>query len=161
VTAPDPYPKTVVLADGAHLVLRLPRDGDAPARRALGTAAPASGEPEALVVLACDGERVAGELRLTRVAGDTFGVDVALDPAYRGRRLGTWMLLDAVHAAERLGATCLVAEVAPGDTAFAAALARLDFFDEPPPAPGAVPARGPAVAGRRMAKRLHAGWTDF
>jgi RimJ/RimL family protein N-acetyltransferase len=165
MTAADRYPKTVVLTDGAHLVLRLAVDADADARRALRARVGAgAGEAGALVVVACDGDRLAGELRLTRDADEavtTVAVEVALDPAYHGRRLGTWMLLDAIHAAEHLGAARLVARVAHGDTAFEAALARLDFVDEPSRGNGAGGADEASPAVRRMVKPLHASWTDF
>ena len=148
MTAADRYPKTVVLTDGAHLTLRLAADA---ARR--GLAGDAAAAPAAdLVVLACDGVRVAGELRLRRAA-DAATVTVALDPAYRGRRLGTWLLLDAVHAAEHFGVDRLIAEVGEGDRDLAAALVRLDFHDDAPPAGG--------HGARRLIKRIHRGWTDF
>jgi GNAT superfamily N-acetyltransferase len=165
VTAADRYPKTVVLTDGTHLVLRLAAAADADARRALRSRAAApAGTPATLVVLAFDGDRLAGELRLTPDAGDDAGtvvVEVALDPAYRGRRLGTWMLLDAVHAAEHLGAARLVATVADGEPGLAAALARLDFIDEPSGGDRSGGTYDAARAIRRMVKRLHTAWTDF
>lgn len=139
----DAYPKTVVLADGAHLLLRAVEPTDA-------------GE---LVVRAWDGASVAGQLRLRRGAGgraDVATVEVTLEPAYRGRRLGTWMLLDAIHVAEALGVARLVAEVGDGDAALAEALVRLDFVD-----PAALDDRPLAPAGRVLAKRLHVAWTDF
>lgn len=143
MTAADAYPKTVVLTDGTHVVLRL------------ATAAETAGGPADLVVVAVDGEHVAGELRLRRGTDGSARVAVTLRPAWRGRRLGTWLLLDAVHAAERLGVARLGADVPDGEPELAAALVRLDFFDEGS-AGGAAP---PGV--RRMAKRLHRAWTDF
>jgi GNAT superfamily N-acetyltransferase len=139
-TALADYPKTVVLRDGAHLVLRPAVAGEAGALEA--PAAPA----DALRLVALDGARVAGLLVLAPGAQEgERRVLVRLADGYRGRRLGTWMLLDAVHLATALGASRLVAEPAD-DAGLAAALLRLDFVPD---------------GGGRMVKRLHAGWTDF
>src|SRR5262249_54461231 len=70
----------------------------------------------------------------------------------RGRRLGTWMLLDAVHLAAALGVERLEAVVRPGDEARLAALRRLDFVDARAPGP---------AAGVVLVKRPHAAWTGF
>ena len=121
------YPKTVVLKDGAHLVLRASADG--------GT----------IVVAAGDEGMLAGSARLGWTS-DPATLAVALEPAYRERRLGTWMLLDGVHLAAALGATCVAVDVPAGGEAFRAALRRLDFVEERP---------------GRFTKPLHHGWTDF
>ena len=144
------YPKTVVLKDGAHLVLRPMAPGDDGRFAALlaslpldeGGAIAAGSEP---VVLAFDGADAVGALVLERQ--DTVGtVRVLLAPGYRGRRLGTWMLLDAVHLGAGLGLARLVARPRPDDPAYGAALRRLDFVEQP---------SGESV------KILHAGWPDF
>jgi GNAT superfamily N-acetyltransferase len=145
------YPKTVVLKDGAHVVLRplAANEGErfeallaslsADERREV---AGAGNEP---VVLAFDGADAVGAVWLER--GDGVGtVRVVLAPRYRGRRLGTWMLLDAVHLGAALGLARLVAPARPDDTAYRATLRRLDFVEQP---------SGESV------KTLHAGWPDF
>lgn len=121
------YPKTVVLKDGAHLVLRASADG--------GT----------IAVAADDGGTPAGSVRLGWTS-DPMALAVALAPAYRARRLGTWMLLDGVHLAAALGARAVAVEAPGAGEAFRAALRRLDFVEDRP---------------GRFTKTLHHGWTDF
>ena len=142
------YPKTVVLNDGAHVVLRTMMAGDADAVARLLDGDPGAG---AAVVVAVEGERTAGVARLT-IDGDAGRVAVALDPAYRGRRLGTWMLLDAVHLASGLGVARLEASASPEDAERCAALRRLDFVVDP--------ARSSA-SELVCVKALHAAWPNF
>lgn len=148
----DEYPKTVVLNDGAHLVLRAAAPGDAAALARLGPGATAT-DDGAVTVVAVDDGGVAGMAALLRGAhAAERRLVLSLAPAYAGRRLGTWMLLDCIHLAIGLGAERLVARVAGGDEAFAAALARLDFVEVAGAEPGGV---------RLLAKTLHRAWTDF
>jgi GNAT superfamily N-acetyltransferase len=145
------YPKTVVLKDGLHLVLRPSTLADAEGLRALG-----DGGGPGRCVLALDGDRVAAALRLEPEAGrGAHHVSLTLDPGYRGRRLGTWMLLDAVHLAAGLGIEQLLARAATDDTEYLAALRRLDFVEE---TRATDEGRGGVVV---LAKRLHTAWTDF
>ena len=177
------YPKTVVLTDGAHLVLRVAVPADAPALTALGTHLPPgmrwepANDPvvsrpdnrpaRVLTVVACDAERVVAAATLTRPAessgatDDLASVAVRIDPAYQGRRLGTWMLLDCVHLAAALDIELLVALAHPEDEAYLAALHRLDFVDD-----GALRRRHrfPEVDASRvlaLVKAVHREWTDF
>jgi GNAT superfamily N-acetyltransferase len=159
-TALAGYPKTVVLTDGAHLLVRPATAADAAARAELrrrsGASEPGGPDaaaPAAVVVLALDGERIAGEIGLHRrdAAPAAAEVVVVLDPAYRGRRLGTWLLLDCVHLAGSLGLERLTA-TAGTDQAYVEALRRLDFVDRAPDG-GA----GPRV----LVKTLHRAWSDF
>ena len=143
------YPKTVVLRDGAHLTLRPLESGDTIG----GLALPHTPSDALLTIVAVDDDRAAALMVLERLNGDaSAGVTLALDPAYRGRRLGTWMLLDAVHAASARGVDRLVAEAPEDARDYVAALRRLDFVEE---ATGASP--GMVV----LVKRLHRGWPDF
>ena len=149
----DDYPKTVVLTDGTHVVLRrrAPDDRarmDALLDRVVPFDAPRGVAPGVVVVVAVDGGRAAGALALDRDEGT---LQVVLDPDYRGRRLGTWMLLDAIHLAVDLGMARLAVRVAVGDDALRAALDRLDFQS------GMVGGDGEAV----LTKTLHRGWTDL
>ena len=149
----DEYPKTVVLNDGTHVVLRPAGEADRPA---LAAALAGAGEgmraddPETIRVVALDGRRLAGVASLTSGRdGDERRVAVWLDPVYEGRRLGTWMLLDLVHLAGALEIARLVVSVPTGAEALEAALRRLDFV---------------AVTGsdaRSFTKTLHVGWPDF
>ena len=180
------YPKTIVLPDGAHLVLRPMAAADRPALRALLARLPdderrrvpdplaavsSASDPVPsdasglLVVLAVDGERVAAVAALERAAnpGPRHLAEVALvlDPACRGRRLGTWMLLDCVHLAGGLGVERLVASVAEGEHEYLAALHRLDFVEDASATGGRRAPDGDVRTTRIMAKTLHRGWTDF
>jgi len=138
------HPRTVVLKDGAHLVLRPMTEADRDAVAAcLGAAPPA----DAVVVLACEEARVAGVLVLER-RGDAGRLRLVLDPAYGDRRLGTWMLLDAVHLASALGLGRLEARAGHDEPAYRVALARLDFVEQ-------------RAASDLFVKTLHAGWPDF
>jgi len=149
------YPKTVVLTDGAQLVLRPLGGAERAALRALlARVAPAEGfAPDAeLVILACDGERVVAAAALERGVPEVARLRVAIDPEYRGRRLGTWLVLDGVHLAAGLGVERLEAAAHPGEAAYLAALERLDFVvDRARTSPSSVV----------LVKSLHRGWTDF
>jgi GNAT superfamily N-acetyltransferase len=154
------YPKTVVLRDGAHLVLRLWSPGEPDPLPALRTALPAveqapSEDGERFTVVAVDGEAVVAvaTLRPSPGAGDEAALEVMLHPAYRRRRLGTWLLLDVVHLAAELGIEQVCARARADDEAYVAALRRLDFGLD---ANARVPA-GSVV----LRKHIHTEWTDF
>jgi GNAT superfamily N-acetyltransferase len=151
----DDYPKTVVLTDGMHVVLRPCTPGDRALMEVLRGRVGISEArrirepgPGVVVILAVAGERVAGALTLER---DDGALQIALDPDYYGRRLGTWMLLDAVHLATDLGMGQLVVRTGAGDEALRGALDRLDFQSEMVGRDGDVTLR----------KALHRGWPDF
>jgi 6-phosphofructokinase 1 len=152
------YPKTVVLKDGTHVLLRPMTATDREAVTALhDRLAPGEGrtarvETADAIVLACDAERVVAAALLERTAPDAAAVTVVLDPAYRGRRLGTWMLLDCVHLAAGLGLARLESVAPAGDEARLAALRRLDFVERPD---------GASASAVVFVKTLHATWTDF
>ncbi|TMA98749.1 MAG: GNAT family N-acetyltransferase, partial [Deltaproteobacteria bacterium] len=85
------YPKTVVLTDGAQLVLRPLGGAERAALRALlARVAPAEGfaADAEHVILACDGERAVAAAALERGVPEVARLRVAIDPEYRGRRLG-------------------------------------------------------------------------
>ncbi len=141
------YPKTIVLRDGAHLLLRpigAAEDG------ALGALRVARGSD--LVIAAWDGERAVAAIALERRGAGVVRLSVTIDPGYRGRRLGTWLLLDGVHLAAALGVDRLEAAARADDAAYLAALARLDFVVDPSAA---------APPDLVLVKRLHRAWTDF
>lgn len=149
------YPKAVVLKDGAHLDLRPLGAGEGDALAALLGRVPREERfpPDAdPVILARDDGRVVAAIGLVRAAPETARLGVAIDPEYRGRRLGTWLLLDAVHLAAALGVERLEAPVRVDDTAYRAALERLDFVAD---------GTGSSAAGLVLVKRVHRGWTDF
>ena len=89
---------------------------------------------------------------LERGVPEVARLRVAIDPEYRGRRLGTWLVLDGVHLAAGLGVERLEAAAHPGEAAYLAALERLDFVvDRARTSPSSVV----------LVKSLHRGWTDF
>jgi len=149
------YPKTVVLKDGEHVILRpLATVEEAALRALLARAA----RPERLVpggdpiIVAWDGERAVAAAALERYLPEVARLRVAVDPEYRGKRLGTWLVLDGVHLAAGLGVERLEANAHPGEVAYLAALERLDFgLDAARTSPSSVV----------LVKRLHRGWTDF
>ena len=149
------YPKTVVLKDGEHVILRpLATVEDAALRALLARAAP----PERLVpggapiIVAWDGERAVAAAALERYLPEVARLRVAIDPEYRGKRLGTWLVLDGVHLAAGLGVARLEANAHPAEVAYLAALERLDF---------GVDAARTSPSSVVLVKRLHRGWTDF
>ena len=147
------YPKTVVLKDGAHLVLRPLGAAEGEALGAfLARVAPAQPLGGGPVILACDGERVVAAAALERGGSETARVRIAIDPEYRGRRLGTWLLLDGVHLAAGLGVERLEATAHPADAVYLAALERLDFV---------VDATRTSASTVVLVKRVHRAWTDF
>lgn len=175
VAALGAYPKTVVLIDGAHLILRPVSSADAAAIAALERASascdappldPDRGPVRSATVVACDGERVVGTTTLAWVAEAMAGGRLAtlglrIDPAYAGRRLGTWMLLDVIHLAAALDVDLLMAQAPPEDQVYVAALRRLDFVED---AGLRLRHRVPDVpAGGRLVltKAIHRAWTDF
>jgi RimJ/RimL family protein N-acetyltransferase len=94
----------------------------------------------------------------TRHVGE---VRIVIDPDYRTKRLGTWMLLDIVQLATGLGLEKLVAEVASNETAALKAIRRLDFVRE-----AVIPEFHKDRAGNEcelvvMVKNLAPRWTDF
>src|SRR5258705_323817 len=108
--------------------------------------------PPSPISPACDGERVVAAAALERGVPEVARLRVAIDPDYRGRRLGTWLVLDGVHLAAGLGVERLEAAAHPGEAASLAALERLDFVvDRARTSPSSVV----------LVKSLHRGWTDF
>jgi GNAT superfamily N-acetyltransferase len=136
----DDYPRTVVLKDGTHVALRPVSGADR-----TGLPFPLEATAAAAVIVAVDGDRVVGASVLER-RGEVGTVRVHVAPDHHGRRLGTWMLLDAVHLAAALGIARLEAHAAPDETAYRDALDRLDFVEQ-----------SPGV----LVKTLHATWPDF
>jgi GNAT superfamily N-acetyltransferase len=128
VTEAGGHPRTVVLRDGTHVELRDHAD-----------------EPNVIGVAAWHDGAVVGRMTLTPDA-TTARLHVTLAPGFEGRRLGTWLVLEAVHMATARGFERVTAS--PGaDARFAEALSRFDFH------------AGPRAG--EVEKRLHRGWPDF
>jgi L-amino acid N-acyltransferase YncA len=109
--------------------------------------------------------RIVGDMTLHRRRyGSTrhvAEVRIVIDPDYRAKRLGTWMLLDIIQLATGLGLEKLVAEVASNETAALKAIRRLDFVRE-----AVIPELHKDRAGNEcdlviMVKNLASRWTDF
>lgn len=88
-------------------------------------------------------------------------VRIVIDPAYRGRRLGTWMILDLVQLAAGLGLEKLVAEIPDNDRPALRAFRHLDFVRE-----GLLPELVKDPDGNPcdlavLVKNLAPTWTDF
>ena len=147
------YPKTVVLKDGGHVILRpLGAAEGAVLRALLARVAPAERLVPGAIIVAWDGERAVAAAALERCMPEVARLSVAIDPEYRGQRLGTWLVLDGVHLAAGVGVERLEATAHPGDAAYLAALERLDFV---------VDAARTSPSSVVLMKRLHRGWTDF
>ncbi|MCB2189116.1 MAG: GNAT family N-acetyltransferase [Deltaproteobacteria bacterium] len=121
----------------------------------------------ALPIIALDEqERIVGKATLNRyhkgARGHVGKIRVVVDPAYRGQRLGTYLLLDLIQLAVDLGLEMLVLEFIRGieDKGIRAAR-HLDFFEQ-----AVLPDYARDPKGNRydlvlMVKRLHRGWEDF
>ncbi|HEV8715957.1 MAG TPA: GNAT family N-acetyltransferase [Candidatus Binatia bacterium] len=116
-------------------------------------------------IVAVHAGRIIGDVTLHRRRyGSTSHVGkvrIVIDPDYRSKRLGTWMLLDIIQLATGLGLEKLVAEVASNETAALKAIRRLDFVRE-----AVIPELHKDQAGNEcdlviLVKNLAPRWTDF
>ncbi|MFH1115939.1 MAG: GNAT family N-acetyltransferase [Pseudomonadota bacterium] len=87
---------------------------------------------------------------------------IVVDPAYRNQRIGSWMLLDAVKLAMRMGIEKLVAEFVAGveDAAMHAAY-KMDFFEQAILKDYVKDRRGKYRDLIIMVKTVHRDWSDF
>jgi RimJ/RimL family protein N-acetyltransferase len=183
----EEYPKEVILKDGTPVMLRPLERGDAEQLVAFFQRIPEDDRwylrhdvsDSATVrqwALGVNYERVIPIIALSagRIVGDTtlhrrcYGssrhvgeIRIVIDPDYRTKRLGTWMLLDLIQLATGLGLEKLVAEVASTETAALRAIRRLDFVRE-----GVIPELHKDRTGQEcdlviMVKNLAPTWTDF
>jgi GNAT superfamily N-acetyltransferase len=117
------------------------------------------------IIATCNNEIVAhGSLRM-REHGITKHVGrfhIAVLPAYRNKRLGTWILLDLVQLAMDKGLELLRADLIVGmeDAAIEAAR-KLDFIKKAELKDYAQDPQGKRYDMVIMIKRLHKGWSDF
>ena len=183
----EEYPKETILKDGTPVTLRPLESGDAERLVAFFQRIPEDdrwylrhdvGETATIRqwALAVDYERVIPIVAIYQgeIIGDVtlhrrrYGstrhvgrVRIVIDPDYRSRRLGTWMLLDIVQLATSLGLEKLVAEVPSSEAAALKAIRRLDFVRE-----AVVPELHKDQAGNEcdlviLVKNLAPRWTDF
>lgn len=183
----EEYPKEAILKDGTRVTLRPLERGDAEQLVAFFQRIPEDDRwylrhdvsnpttvrqwalgvdyERVIPIVAIHEGQIIGDVTLhrrhygsTRHVGE---VRIVIDPDYRTKRLGTWMLLDIVQLATGLGLEKLVAEVASNETAALKAIRRLDFVRE-----AAIPEFHKDRAGNEcdlviMVKNLAPRWTDF
>lgn len=183
----DEYPKTIILKDGTSVELRPLEAADADQLIEFFQRIPESerwylrhdvSDPATIRKwsLSVNYERVIPIVALKNgeIIGDAtlhrrqYGssrhigeVRVVIDPAMRGQRLGTWMVLDLIQLATSLGIEKLVAEIASSESAALKAFRHLDFVRE-----GVIPELQKDSAGNPcdlviMVKNLARTWTDF
>ncbi len=89
-------------------------------------------------------------------------VRITVDPAFRDRRLGTWMLLDLGNLAMAIGLQLLVMRlVQDRDAAIINGVRKLDFQEEAVLEKYVLDREGNPHNLVLMVKRLPAGWEDF
>ena len=101
-------------------------------------------------------------MRLSECLSHVAHLRIVIDPEYRSRRLGTWMLIDAIKLAMDIGLEKLVAEFVGGveDAAMAAAQ-RLDFFEQDVLRGYLKDRQGRHRDLVIMVKNFHRDWSDF
>ncbi len=185
---PQEYFKQVILKDGQEVVLRLLQASDREKLRAFFGRIPEKerwyhrediSDPEVVrrLVETIDLDRVwpvVAEVddRLVAQANllkSNFGcfkhlgrLEILVDPEFRGRRLGTWMLLELINRAVAFGLERLEARfvVGPEDAAVKG-VRHLDFFEAATLPRYAKSPEGQYHDLKIMLKRLHPGWDDF
>ncbi len=116
--------------------------------------------------VALSSEKMIGHASLhTRGFGSTKHVGrlrVSVDPEFRHKRLGTWMLLDLIQLAMDRGLELIRSDFVIGieDAAIEAAY-KLDFFKEAVLKDYVKDQRGYKYDLQIMVKRLHKDWGDF
>lgn len=101
-------------------------------------------------------------LRLSECVSHVAHLRILIDPEYRRRRLGTWMLIDAIKLAMDIGLEKLVAEFVEGvDDAAMAAAHRLDFFEQDVLQGYLKDRHGRYRDLVIMVKNFHRDWSDF
>ena len=89
-------------------------------------------------------------------------IRIMVDPKYRGKRLGTWIMFDIINLGVSLGLEKLEARFAAGpEEAAIRGCRKLDFYEA-----AVLPRYVKSLDGDYhdqviMIKRLHAGWDDF
>ena len=183
----EEYPKEVILKDGSRVTLRplehedaeplvaffqrIPEDDRWYLRHDVSNAATVHqwalgvDYQRVIPIVALCNERIIGDATLHRrhygSSSHVGEIRIVIDPDYRTKRLGTWMLLDLVQLATSLGLEKLVAEVASNETAALKAIRRLDFVRE-----AVIPELHKDRDGNEcdlviMVKNLAPTWTDF
>lgn len=101
-------------------------------------------------------------MRLSECVSHVAHLRIIIDPEYRKRRLGTWMLIDAIKFAMDIGLEKLVAEFVQGvDDAAMAAAGRLDFLEQDVLRGYLKDRQGRYRDLVIMVKNFHRDWSDF
>jgi len=183
----DEYPKEIILTDGTSVTLRPLERNNADALVAFFQRVPVDDrwylrhdvtdqavvrswateinyERVIPIVALCDGQ-IIGDATLHRhrhgSSRHVGEIRLVIDPAVRAKRLGTWMILDVIQLATRLGLEKLRAEIASNEAAAIRALRHLDFVRE-----AVIPELHKDAQGNPydlviMVKNLAPAWTDF
>lgn len=119
-----------------------------------------------LVAVTQETPRIIANVRLHRRPADCLKhiahLRIAVDPAFRNQRLGTWMLLDVIRLAMGMGLEKLVAEFITGvEEAGRHAAQRLDFFEQAVLKDYVKDRHGTYRDLVIMVKTLHRDWCDF
>ena len=183
----DEYPKQIVLKDGASVTLRPLETTDADQLVAFFQRIPENDRwylrhdvtvaetvrkwaetvnyERVIPIVALRDGQIIGDATLHRRQYGSIRhlgeVRVVIDPAARGQRLGTWMMLDLIQLATGLGLEKLVAEIASGESTAIRAFRHLDFVRE-----AIIPELHKDHQGNPcdlviMVKNLARTWTDF
>jgi len=181
------YPKEIILSDGTGLTLRPLRAGDEEAlHRMFGRFPPddrwflegdvtdfdlikrwvnqRDSEKKVALVGELEGRIIAHAYLNRRYYGSKGHVGkirVSVDPAFRERHLGTWVLLDLVNLAMSMGLELLVMDLVEGrDVSVIRGLKKLDFDQEAVLKGYVRDQEGLSNNLVIMVKRLHQGWKD-
>jgi len=151
------YPKEIILKDGSGVSLRPLRAGDEKALFEMfsrlseddlwflnhDVSEPrlfenwvAGLDPDRVisVVAVLEGRIIANAVLMRKIYGAKSHIGkirISVDPGFREKRLGTWMLLDLVNLAISIGIRMLVMDLVEGrDAAVIASVKKLDFTEE-------------------------------
>ena len=183
------YPKQVILKDGTEIVLRILRPSDFQELREFFNRIPEEERwltkhdladsdliedwvehidpARAIPVVADLNGRLVGQAVLHRHRyGCTSHIGrlrIMVDPEFRSRRLGTWLMFDIINLGITVGLERLEARFAIGpEDAAIRGCRKLDFYEA-----ARLPRYAKSLDGEEyydlmvMIKRLHAGWDDF
>lgn len=183
----DEYPKEIVLKDGTLVTLRPVERGDADRLVAffqrlsahdrwylrhdvsdatiVRTWAENVNYERVIPIIALSNGEIIGDATLHRhhhgSRRHVGEIRLVIDPGARERRLGTWMMLDLIQLATRLGLEKLIAQIASSEIAALRALRQLDFVRE-----AIIPELHKDASGTShdmiiLVKNLAPAWTDF
>lgn len=182
------YPKEIILKDGTGVTLRLLEEGDQEALFAFFNGLPEEElwflnhdvtdprlidiwvkhidqERTVSLVAVLGGRIVANALLMRKRFGAKSHIGkirIAVDPDFRERRLGTWMLLDLITLAMAKGLRMLVMKLVEGrDAAVITGVQRLDFVQEAVLKGYLLDRAGAPQTMVIMTKRLPTDWGDF